>query len=137
MTVVLVNSSSNSIQAQLNSPAAPMGIARWQTFTSSNGNLWQSWTNNATNGSVTITIPGYGAVTLHGMAPPRLSVVPSPGNQVALSWPASAIGYSLQFSSNLASPWTAVTNDAVTSNGIITVTVAANAGARFYRLMQP
>jgi O-glycosyl hydrolase len=72
MTVVLINSSNSPIQAVINSPAQPAGIPSWQTFTSSSGSYWQISTTSITNGYANVSIPGYGVVTLYGVAPSGL-----------------------------------------------------------------
>jgi hypothetical protein len=69
MTVVLVNSSNRPVQAAIESPVKPAGIPSWQTFTSSGGSYWQVSTSSIANGSASVTIPGYGLVTLYGVAP--------------------------------------------------------------------
>src|SRR5215469_9512197 len=42
MTMVLINQTNTPVQALVNSPAQPVGITSWQTFTSSNGSYWQT-----------------------------------------------------------------------------------------------
>jgi O-glycosyl hydrolase len=74
MTVVLINSSNSPVQAVINSPAQPAGIPFWQTFTSSNGSYWQTSTAPIANGSANVSVPGYGVVTLYGVAPSGLSL---------------------------------------------------------------
>ena len=74
MTVVLINSSNGPVHAVINSPAQPAGIPSWQTFTSSNGSYWQVSTTPIANGSANVSIPGYGVVTLYGVAPSGLSL---------------------------------------------------------------
>ena len=85
MTVVLLNSSNRPVQAAIESPAQPAGIPSWQTFTSSSGSYWQVSTADITNGSASVTLPGYGVVTLYGVAasgaPP--SIDSQPANQAA------------------------------------------------------
>lgn len=65
---------------------------------------------------------------------PRLSVTRS-GNNLVISWPASATGYALQATASLTNPsWSAVsaTNTVVGSQE--TVTLPIGGGASFYRL---
>lgn len=73
------------------------------------------------------------------VARPSLSVGLSAGNNVTLSWPASATGFVLQSAPAPSSPgsWSAVTNSPVQSNGRLTVTVRATNTAQFFRLTQP
>jgi O-glycosyl hydrolase len=142
MTVVLINSTNSPIQAVLNSPAQPAGFASWQTFTSSGGSYWQISTNIITQGRAIVSIPGYGVVTLYGMAPPALSGVLASNGQINLFWPPSANGFQLQSTTNLASSsWTNVGSSQITtngvSNGLVGVSVLRNGGPGFYRLAPP
>jgi hypothetical protein len=143
MTVVLINSTNSPVQAVLNSPAQPAGIASWQTFTSSSGNYWQISTNTITQGQAIVSIPAYGVVTLYGMAPPALSGVLASNGQINLFWPPSANGFQLQSTTNLAHPssWTNVANGKITtngvSNGLVGVSVMRSGGPIFYRLALP
>jgi O-glycosyl hydrolase len=143
ITVVLINSTNGPIQAAINSPAQPAGIASWQTFTSNGGSYWHISTNLITNGHASVTVPGYGVVTLYGVAPPVLKAGSASNGQLNLFWPPSANGFMLQSTTNLASAssWTTVGSGLITtnglSNGLVSVTVAQNGGTRFYRLIQP
>jgi hypothetical protein len=141
MTIVLINATNTPVPAVVNSPAQPAGIKSWQTFTSSNGSYWQTSITAITNGQATVNIPGYGVVTLYGMAPPRLSATGTAGGQLNLFWPPSANGFQLQSTTNLNFPWTAVNGGQITpnglSNGLVNVTVAEMNAATFFRLAQP
>ena len=141
MTVVLINATNTPVQVVVNSPAQPAGITAWQTFTSSSGSYWQSSTTGITNRQATVTVPGYGVVTLYGMAPPRLNAVLTAGGQLSLAWPPSANGFQLQFTTNLNSTWTAVGNGQISpnglSNGLVNVTLVGASGPLFLRLAQP
>ena len=143
MTVVLINSSNTPLQAVIHSPAQPAGIALWQTFTSSSGSYWQVSTNTITNGAVNVSVPGYGIVTLYGLAPPILSATTVTNRQINIFWPPSASGFRLQSTTNPASPssWTNVGGSQIATNGLsnslISATVMANGGEAFYRLAQP
>jgi MYXO-CTERM domain-containing protein len=66
LTVVIVNTSANDITATLDVPAVPSGIPSFQAFTSKSGNLWSSSTVSVSNGTASVTTPGYGVVTLYG-----------------------------------------------------------------------
>ena len=68
---------------------------------------------------------------------PQLAVIPS-GTNLILTWPAYATGFTLQFTTNLASPatWTAVSPGPVFVNGLNTVTNPATGAQQFYRLSQ-
>jgi O-glycosyl hydrolase len=141
MTVVIINASNTPVQAVINSPAEPSGITMWQTFTSSDSSYWQASTNMITNGSANISVPGYGVVTLYGMAPPTLSATPAANGFLNLFWPPSANGFQLQSTTNLSSSWTNVGSGQVATNGLtnglVSVTVTQNAKGAFYRLAQP
>jgi hypothetical protein len=66
----------------------------------------------------------------------RLSVASS--NVLLLSWPAAAVGYSLQQTVGLNPPnWSAVTNTAQLAGPEIQVTVPLTSGERFFRLKHP
>ena len=143
MTIVLVNSTNTAAQAIINSPAQPAGITSWQTFTSSDGSYWNISTNTITNGMATVGVPGYGVVTLYGVAPPTLSAATTANGQITLFWPPSANGFLLQSTKSLASPsaWTNVADGQIISNGVlnglVSVTLAASGAGAFYRLAQP
>lgn len=143
MTIVLINATNTPIQAVIDSPAQPVGIASWQTFTSSSGNYWQASTNTVTNGAATVIVPGYGVVTLYGVGPPSLSSAIAANGQLNFYWPPTASGFQLQSTPNLASDaaWTNVPSRQITTNGytngLISVTVKQSGGASFYRLLQP
>ncbi len=143
MTIVLINSTNSPAQATINSPAQPAGITSWQTFTSSSGSYWQASTKTITNGAANVSVPGYGVVTLYGMAPPVLSAAPAPNGFLNLLWPPSASGFVLQSTTNLASSssWANVANSQITTNGLTNGLVSAmillGEGSTFYRLAQP
>jgi O-glycosyl hydrolase len=143
MTVVLINATNSPVQAVINSPAQPAGITSWQTFTSSDGSYWQISTNTITNDQATVSVPGYGVVTLYGVAPPRLGVSPAGSVQLNLFWPPTAADYVLQATSDLAAPssWTNLGSGQIMTNGftngLVSVTVRQNGGPAFYRLMRP
>jgi O-glycosyl hydrolase len=141
MTVVLINATNTSVQAVVNTPAQPSGITTWQTFTSSNGSYWQAGTSGITNGQASVTVPGYGVVTLYGMAPPRLTGALTAGKQLSLAWPPSANGFQLQSTTNLNSSWRNVPSGQVTivglSSGLVSATITTTNSPVFFRLMQP
>jgi hypothetical protein len=143
MTIVIINSSNSPVQATINSPAQPAGIASWHTFTSSNGSYWQGSTNAIASGKANVSVPSYGVVTLYGMAPPMLTAAPAGNGLLNLFWPPSANGFVLQSTTNLASTssWTNVSSSQVTTNGLtnglVSASIAQNAAGAFYRLTQP
>ncbi len=67
LTLVLVNPSAGSVTATVQVPAAPGGLSSFQAYLSSNGSYWQNSKLAVTNGTVTVTIPGYGVATLYGV----------------------------------------------------------------------
>jgi uncharacterized repeat protein (TIGR03803 family) len=69
------------------------------------------------------------------IASPELSILRS-GNEVILTWPASATGFTLQSTTNLALPdlWSAVPASPVIVSGEYTVTNALTSHVTFYRL---
>jgi hypothetical protein len=141
ITVVLINATNTPVNTVVNSPAQPTGIKSWQTFTSSSGSYWQTSSISITNGQATVTVPGYGVVTLYGMVPPPLRASLPVSGQLNLAWPPSANGFQLQATTNLDSAWTDVGNGQVTinglTNGLVTATLLAQKIPTFYRLMQP
>ncbi len=141
MTIVLINATNTPVRAVVNSPAQPAGITSWQTFTSSNGSYWQISNSMITNGQAAVNVPGYGVVTLYGMAPPPLSASLHASGQLSLAWPPSANGFQLQTTTNLNSPWINVGSEQVTinglSNGLVRATFLPTNSQAFFRLMQP
>ncbi|HWX23028.1 MAG TPA: cellulase family glycosylhydrolase [Candidatus Binatia bacterium] len=69
---------------------------------------------------------------------PNLSVAYS-GNALALSWPATASGFSLYGATNLAAPvlWTLVTNAAASQSSTWNLTLPTGGGSSFFRLGSP
>ncbi len=69
--------------------------------------------------------------------PPQLTIIPSRTNLI-LTWPAYATGFTLQFTTNLASPatWTTVSPGPVVVSGLNTVTNPITGAQQFYRLSQ-
>jgi hypothetical protein len=143
MTIVLINATNSPAQATINSPAQPAGITSWQTFTSSDGSYWQASTNAIANASAVVSVPGYGVVTLYGMAPPVLSAASAGNGALNLFWPPSANGFLLQSTTNIASSssWANVANGLITTNGLtnglVSATIVQSGGSAYYRLAQP
>jgi uncharacterized repeat protein (TIGR03803 family) len=77
-----------------------------------------------------ISLPSVGAT-------PRLTVIPS-GDNVVLSWPTSATGFTLQSTTNLGSSpiWTTNLPAPVIFNGQNAVTIPISGGQQFFRLSQ-
>jgi hypothetical protein len=70
--------------------------------------------------------------------PPMLTVAKIPPASIRLSWPTSAVGFTLQFNAGLSpSNWTAVSPSPVVTGGNNVVSNASVAGPKFYRLVKP
>jgi hypothetical protein len=69
---------------------------------------------------------------------PSLSIVRAGPGSVAISWPAPAVGYQLQQSSDSGRTWTPVTDSPALGEGTYSVTMeSSDMTCRFYRLMKP
>ena len=66
LTAVLVNSGSAPASAQVRIPPQPAGLGRFEVYTSDNNRLWQHAMAQPAGGSLAVTVPGYGVVTLYG-----------------------------------------------------------------------
>ena len=76
------------------------------------------------------------AVAVQTVGSPRLTLVRS-GSNVILSWPSSATGFSLQFTTNLnPAAWTSVAQTAVLSGTQYQVPVPAALQKQFFRLIK-
>lgn len=137
MTVVLINSSNSPVQAVINSPALPAGIAWWQTFTSRSGSYWQNSTIAVTNGAANVSIPGYGVVTLYGVAPPVIQSDGQSGNLFVFTWSAAATQmYQVQFTTNLAqNAWTDLGSPIAATNSTASAFDAMSNSQKFYRVV--
>ncbi len=83
-------------------------------------------------------VPNYVAVSppLAVTAGPQLTIIPS-GNTVALYWPTSASGYTLQSTTNLsAGSWSSITNGIGMIGSYYAFTNATSGQAAFFRLKQ-
>ncbi len=67
LTLVLVNPSSGPVTATIPLPAEPRGLSSFQAYVSSDGSFWQSSRLAVADGTATVTVPGYGVVTLYGV----------------------------------------------------------------------
>jgi len=92
-------------------------------------NFQYTVTNRISNGSLFYRLATVTAPTLQAQVS---------GNNFVLSWPASAIGYYLETTSDLAdrNSWTVLTDDPTIVNLQNTVTNSISGGARFYRLIK-
>jgi O-glycosyl hydrolase len=145
MTVVLVNSSTNSVQAVINSPAQPAGILSWQTYTSSSNSYWRSSTIAITNGAASVSVPGYGVVTLYGAAPPVFAMRPPSiaGSNLLLGFSLSQGSsglFTLLQAAKITGPWTTNTAAILATNaqsGLPEFTLPAPSATEFYQIQAP
>ena len=139
LTAVLLNTSSNDLSATITLTNLPFNLSTFRTFTSSNTNYWRSSSIQISNSTATISVPGYGVVTLYGVAPPKLGAAKLGNGQLVLSWSQAAVGFLLQSTSNLSFPanWITLTNSSALSNEIASVTLPSAQNTQFYRLMLP
>ncbi len=70
LTVVLVNESTSTANVELDLSAAPSGLTSMSAYTSSNGAYWQTSTVKVARAKASVTVPGYGVVTLTGAGQP-------------------------------------------------------------------
>jgi len=76
---------------------------------------------------------GNGTVFAISLGSPKLTIISSSGN-VMLFWPTNDTAFTLQSTTDLASPWAAVSQSPVASNGQNSVTLPASGAKRFFRL---
>jgi hypothetical protein len=70
--------------------------------------------------------------------PPALSILRIGISQARTSWPTNAVGFTLEFTTSLATPmWTADTNTQTVIGDQLTVTTDSTIGQRYYRLRKP
>ncbi|MHB8519284.1 MAG: immunoglobulin domain-containing protein [Limisphaerales bacterium] len=84
LTIVLINSSPDATTATIQMPAEPAGLTAFQTFTSSNTNYWQFSNAGITDAQASVTVPGYGVVTLYGSVNPLPSISLQPQSQMVV-----------------------------------------------------
>lgn len=139
LTVVMLNTSPDPLSATIAVPAQPPGITSFRAYTSSAANYWQSSTVPVTDGKAAVVAPGYGVVTLYGVAPPVLKARLSAPGRLALSWGQAAADFVLQSAPDLSpsGSWTNDTNAWVIADGVATVNAAITPSPRFYRLILP
>ena len=83
LTVVLVNSATNPVTAQVQAPSIPAGLTAIQSFTSDTSALWVSNSIPLVGGAATVMVPAYGVCTLFGQP----TAVPIP--PAITQWPKS------------------------------------------------
>lgn len=65
--------------------------------------------------------------------PPRMSISQSSGN-IVISWPTNVAGFGLESAPSLSDPWSSVASSPAVNNGTYTISFAADADVRFFRL---
>ena len=94
----------------------------------------------AQSGVTAIAAGGGHTVALLGFVPllPSLKAQPS-GNQLILTWPTNAAGFTLQSTLSLTPPttWTDATNPTAVVGAQFTVTNSLSGSGQFYRLIKP
>lgn len=76
---------------------------------------------------------GNGTVFAISLGSPKLTIIPSGGN-VMLFWPTNDTTLTLQSTTDLASPWAAISQSPVAINGQNSVTLPTSGAKRFFRL---
>ncbi len=138
LTAILLNTTSNAISATLALTNLPFSLSTFRTFTSFNSNYWSASSIQVSNSTATVTVPGYGIVTLYGVAPPKLGAASLGNRQMALSWQQAGAGFILQSSSNLEAPnWINVATNGTITNDAASVILSATQTEQYYRLMLP
>ncbi len=66
LVVELINTDASDATVSVDVPASPPDITSFDVRTSSDGNLWQSSSVDVSGAAVSVTVPGYGVVTLSG-----------------------------------------------------------------------
>ena len=111
----------------------------FRIFTSADQNYWRSSSIQFTNSAAAVDVPGYGIVTLYGVAQPTLGATNLGNSQIALSWQQAGAGFVLESASSLNPPtaWTMLTNSGTITNDVANVTLSVGGMAGYYRLMLP
>lgn len=97
--------------------------------------IMPGWTHGDPRFSSTQTTPALDFLDRYLTPRPTLAVSAHSG-QLKISWPASAIGYGLQWTSDLlaSNTWASVTSPPASNNGIASVTLPFDSSRRFFRL---
>lgn len=112
-----------------------VGLTRRLTYNFSVSNLVFNLSGTIVTGSVAGVVVA--STTLPEPPVPTLTARHS-GDNIVLSWPTTATGYSLEFSASLTNkPWSPVLTTPVIVDGQNTVTNAMIGSAGFYRLHKP
>jgi GH25 family lysozyme M1 (1,4-beta-N-acetylmuramidase) len=97
-----------------------------------------SVTSDAGSGTNTIAVSGFGTSTDTNNPPIALGARIQPGNALVLAWPTNAVGFQLEYTTNLGptTNWTAVGTAATTVNGQNVLTNPLTGRSMFFRLHQ-
>src|SRR5262249_45813600 len=97
-------------------------------------------TNIATTTCPTFEVPPGVFVQVLQVAPPavlpHLEIELLPGNLVRISWPTSAFGFTLQYSTSITGPWNPLQLPVSIEGNDFVVYDALGGGRRFYRLIK-
>jgi hypothetical protein len=106
--------------------------ARIENVVSSSNWVWAAWLNAASNSTFVLSAPVIRQL-------PALSLAGNSSNGLALSWPASGVGFAVSTTANLKPPiiWTPVTNQPALANAQWGIMIPRDVVSRFYRLQSP
>jgi hypothetical protein len=106
--------------------------ARIENVVSSSNWVWAAWLNAASNSTFVLSAPVIRQL-------PALSLAGNSSNGLALSWPASGVGFAVSTTTNLKPPiiWTPVTNQPFLANAQWQIMIPRDVASRFYRLQSP
>jgi hypothetical protein len=106
--------------------------ARVENVVRSSNWVWAAWLNAASNSTFVVSAPVIRQL-------PALSLAGNSSNGLALSWPASGVGFAVSTTTNLKPPiiWTPVTNQPVLANAQWQIMISRDVASRFYRLQSP
>jgi hypothetical protein len=131
--------SENTVILSWPASASNYSLERNLDVTEANGWFLVNLPVAVANGRSTVTLPNSGDMAFFRLTRtptrPALTITPS-GNNLILSWPASAVGYYLVQNLDATQPegWSPVNLPIVVLNGQTTVTVPASDRVVFYRL---
>ncbi len=66
LTIVAINESASDVATSVIVPSMPSGLTTFQSYTSSDGHLWQAGMSSVSGNMAMVTVPAYGVVTLFG-----------------------------------------------------------------------
>jgi hypothetical protein len=134
LVVVLLNSSSNSLTATINMSTNPPALLAFDAYMSSPASLWQKSLVAVSNLTASVTLPGFGLVTLVG-ASPELRARENAKN-VELSWPSAAAGFQLQSAAEIqpSAVWSNVSTLPLDDGTVRRLTLPATGSHCWFRL---